>query len=228
MALRTPRRLHDFHGNRLQTAPEVEPITLTEVKTHLRITDDAEDLYLFGLIQECREEIEARTGVAFITQTWRLTLDQWPGGKEDWWDGTRECHIDEIYGGGNRYASSVRLPRYPLINVTAVSTFAEDGTETAVTVADVFDIDTQSMRGRLTLKRGATWPAGLKANNAIQIDYTAGYGAAAVSVPPGLKRALRQMVAYSYEHRGDGCEPGDAYMKSGAKALMDQYRDVEV
>ena len=228
MALRQARLIHDYRGNRLQTAPTVEPVTATELKTHMRLTGTEEDDYLEDVIAEARQEIEDATGIAFISQTWKLTLDRWPAAREEWWDGMREAHIDVIYGGNRTNYASVKLPRYPLITVDTVNVYDEDSNATAVTIANVFDVDTESLRGRLTIQRGATWPVALRSNNAIEITYTAGYGTAATDVPAPLKRAVRQMAAYMYEHRGDGCDPKDAFRHSGAKAILDRYRDVEV
>jgi hypothetical protein len=228
MPLRQARLIHDYRGNRLQTAPAAEPVTLDELKTHLRITGTDEDAYLTVLIAEARQEIEDATGIAFITQEWLLTLDRWPAAREDWWDGTREAHADVIYGGNRQNYASVVLPRYPLVTVDTVIVYPETGVGSTVTIADVFDVDTQSLRGRMTIKRGAAWPIALRANNAIEIAYTAGYGSTATAVPAPLKRAIRQMAAYMYEHRGDGCEPKDAYTHSGAKSVLDRYRSIEV
>ena len=228
MPLRRPRSLHQHRGNRLQTEPAVEPITLAELKTHLRISGTDEDDFLTPLIAEVRQEAEDATGLALITQVWQLTLDRWPSMREEWWDGEREGHIDLIYGGERQNYASVVLPRYPLQTVDTVNVYNEAGTPTAVTVADVFDIDTQSLRGRMTIERGATWPIALRANNAIEITYTAGYGDAALAVPAPIKRALKQWAAYAYEKRGDGCTVDDAYTASGAKNILNRYRDIGV
>lgn len=228
MSLRRTQKLHGFRGNRIVTPPNQEPVTVSEIKTHLRLSGDEEDLYLQSLIMEARQEIEDLTGLAFITQEWLLTLDRWPAAREEWWDGVREAHPDILYGGNRHNYASVVLPRYPLVTVDTITVYPETGAGTTVAIADVFDVDTQSLRGRLTIKRGATWPIALRANNAIEIAYTAGYGSTAATVPAPLKRAIRQMTAYMYEHRGDGCEPKDAYSASGAKAILDRYRSIEV
>lgn len=226
MALRQTRTLHDYRGNRLQTGPAVEPITLAELKTHLRLSGTDEDDYLTQLIVDVRQEAEDTTGLAFITQTWQLTIDRWPSLREQWWDGEREGHPDLIYGGNRQNYASVYLPRYPLQTVDGVNVYGEDSTATAITVASTFDVDTQSLKGRMTLQRGATWPIALRANNAIEIAYTAGYGDTEIAVPSPIKRALRQWAAYAYEHRGDGCSVEDAYTASGAKNILNRYREV--
>lgn len=226
MALRKTIRLTQHRGNRLQTPANSEPVTLTELKDQLRITDDAENQFLNQLIIDAVKEIEDTTGIAFLDQDWRLTLDHWPNHTDDWWDGVREGSRASLYG-GNAHLISVELPRYPLDSITSLTVFSEDGTPTVVTVSDVFDVDTQSLRGRLSLKSGATWPVALRPTNAIQIDYKAGYGTAPTDVPAPLRRAVRQMASYMYEHRGD-CSTEDAYIKSGAKSVMKRYEVVEI
>ena len=58
--------------------PAAEPVTLAEVKNHLRIAHDSENDLLQGLIRAAREDLERATGMALIDQTWRLVLDGWP------------------------------------------------------------------------------------------------------------------------------------------------------
>jgi uncharacterized phiE125 gp8 family phage protein len=79
----------------------------------------------------------------------------------------------------------------------------------------------------MTLKRGSTWPIALRANNAIQIVYVAGYTNAA-AVPASMKRALKQLAAFLYTNRGDTCEPADAMSKSGANDILAIYKPMRV
>ena len=225
MALRPALRLHQYRGNVLVTPSAVEPVSLAEVKAALVIDGTADDVFITALIAEAREEIEEATGLALITQEWRLTLDHWPQAQEDWWDGVRQTAISEIYGGR---VAVLHLPRYPLVSVDDVTVFGVDGTGQAITVSDVFDIDTQQRPGRMALKFGQTWPIALRDTNAIRIDYTAGFGPTPAYVPSPIKRAIRQMVGYAYEHRGDGCSPEDAYHASGAAAIVGRYNVVRV
>ena len=60
------------------SAPAAEPVTLAEAKAHLRVVDAVEDTLISGLIKAAREEVEAATGLALISQNWRLYLDCWP------------------------------------------------------------------------------------------------------------------------------------------------------
>lgn len=226
MALREPLRLYDYRGHRKTVAPSVEPITVRELKLALRLSSDAEDEFLAQLILDAVSEIEEITGLALITQSWQLTLDRWPTAREPWWDGVRQGSISDLHGA--RYASDVMLPRYPLQSITSCTVYDENSVSTAVTVASTFDVDTQSFPGRMSLQVGAAWPVALRANNAIEIVYAAGYGDTPEEVPDGIKRAVRQMAAYAYAHRGDGCDMGDAYAKSGAAGIVERYRAVAI
>lgn len=55
-----------------------EPVTLTEAKDHLRVTHDGEDAFIAGALAAAVRSIEARGGLALMTQGWRLTLDTPP------------------------------------------------------------------------------------------------------------------------------------------------------
>ena len=226
MALRPAVPLYQQRGSVLVTAPATEPVTASELRTHLRVdATELPDAEANGLIAESRQTIEDLTGLAFISQSWRLSIDRWPGGAEAWWDGVRQMSITELYAPS--YMTSVELPRWPLASVTSVTVFDEDSNSEAVTVATTFDVDTYQIPGRMTLKRGSTWPIALRANNAIQIVYVAGYADAA-SVPASMKRALKQLAAFLYTNRGDACEPADAMSKSGANDILAIYKPMRV
>jgi hypothetical protein len=155
MSIRAAVPLYQFRGSVITSAPASEPVTAAELRTHLR-TDSTElpDAEANALITDARTEIENMTGLAFITQSWRLSIDRWPSGGEAWWDGVREISITELYN-SNTY-QSVALPRYPLQSITSVTVYDEESNSTAITVANVFDVDTYQTPGRMTLKRGQT------------------------------------------------------------------------
>jgi len=226
MTLRPAIPLYQQRGSVLVTAPASEPVTASELRSHLRAdSTELPDAEANALITEARQMIEDLIGLAFISQSWRLSLDRWPGGAEAWWDGVRQMAISELYA--PNYMTSVMLPRWPLASITSVTVFDEDSNSQAVTVANTFDVDTYQVPGRLTLKRGSTWPIALRANDAIQIIYVSGYANAA-AVPAPMKRALKQLAAFLYTNRGDTCEPADAMQKSGAAGLFDTYRPMRL
>jgi uncharacterized phiE125 gp8 family phage protein len=222
MSLRASVPLYQHRGSVLVTAPATEPVTATELRTHLRTDATAlPDAEANALITDARTEIENMTALAFIAQSWRMAIDRWPAGGEAWWDGVREMSITELYNSNTM--QSLTLPRWPLASITSITTYDEASTPTSVTVANVFDTDTYRTPGRMTLKRGQTWPIALRASNAIEIVYVAGYANAA-AVPSPMKRAVRQLAAFLYSHRGDDCDPAQAYVDSGAQGIMAQYK----
>lgn len=224
MSLRAPIQLYNDRGNVIVTAPAAEPITASELRDHMIVdATTLPDGAANTLIAEARQSIEDMTGLAFINQTWRLSIDRWPQGREEWWDGTREGHISQLYGPGSS-GRFVILPRYPLSSVTSITTYDEASNATSVTVANVFDVNTQRVPGRIVLKSGQTWPIALRPTNAVEIVYVAGYGASSTNVPAPLKRAIKQLAAYMYSHRGDACDVGDAYHESGAAKTLGIYR----
>jgi uncharacterized phiE125 gp8 family phage protein len=221
MSLLPPRDLYQYRGHVQSTAPAAEPVTVTELRDYLRETATGlPDSVAEDLIAEAREMIENNTGLALITQEWTLALDHWPNGaSEPWWDGVQQGAISELYSG--RYARSLDLPRYPLQAVDSVTVYDEASNSTSVTVSTVFDVDTYRTPGRITLKSGQTWPVALRAQNAIIVVYTSGYGDASTDVPAALRRAVKQVAAYLYTHRGDECDMGDALAQAGS--ILDQY-----
>ncbi len=58
--------------------PSAEPLTLAQVKAHLRVEHTDEDGLLSGLISIARQFLEAETGLCLMRQRLRLYLDRWP------------------------------------------------------------------------------------------------------------------------------------------------------
>ena len=166
-------------------APAVEPVTLAEVKKHLRLaTTDAEataytseDDLLNRLITVARTQAEQETGRAFITQTKTYYLDAWP---------------DEDF---------IRLP-YPTLQSAAVTYRLEDDDDYDETLSTV-DTDIVSEPGRVVLQPNESWPSGtLYTDRPIKIVYVCGYGLAA-DVPEGIKSAILLKISDLYENRGE-------------------------
>jgi len=224
MSLRAPDQIAYYRGSVIETYPAIEPVTLSEVKALLVVDGTGDDAILTDMIGEAREFIEHISGMAFITQGWRLSLDRWPQPATPWWDGVQQMAISELTARN----ASLQIPVWPLQTISVVTVFGDDNVGVPVTIASVFDVDTYQQPGRLTLRNGATWPIALRNSNAIQIEYTAGYGLTAADVPGPIKRAIKAMVGYMYSHRGDGCDSGDAYTESGAAAIVGRYKVVRI
>lgn len=179
----------------LTTPPSVEPLTLAEAKAHLKLDTTADDALVTAMIAAARARAEWHTGRALITQGWTLHLDAWPA-----------CGIVEI-------------PLPPLQGVTAVTLAARDGT-TATLSPSLYTVDTASAPARLALNAGVPPPTDLRAVNGVAIGFTAGYGDDASAVPELLRHAIREIVAFLYEHRGEA----PAELPLEALALLAPFR----
>lgn len=220
MAIRNRTRHFRKRASLRITAPAIEPVSVSDLKEHLRMWEEDKDRYLANLITEARTEFEDLTNIALISQTRKVALDSWTGQPAPWWDGVREMAVTELQGGHNRH---IDMPVFPIISVDTMTVYDTDSNTTSVTIADVFDVDLLSKPGRLTLKFGATWPIATRANNAIEITYTVGYGTDVEDVPASLRRAVKQMAGYLYTNRGSGCSAAEAFTKSGAESLARTY-----
>ena len=98
-----------------------------------------------------------------------------------------------------------------------------DGVSLTVNPSD-YVLDTVSEPGWLVPGPGKTWPETQSgAINAVTVDYTAGYGAAAANVPAPLKQWILLAITTMYETRASH---GEAKMvpHDFADALIAPYR----
>lgn len=155
-------------------APAAEPIALQEIKDFLRVDGTDFDVLLTSLIKAAREYCEAFQNRAYVTQTWQLTLDEFP----------------EL---------PLKLPKPPLQSVASVKYTDQTGVET-VFAASNYLVDPVSEPGRLAFAYGKSWPsATLQPVNGLKIEYVAGYGAAA-NVPENVKTAIKLWIAHRFEN----------------------------
>ena len=156
-------------------APSEEPITLAEAKLNQRVEHSADDSLITSLIVAARRQAEQRTGRQMITAKWRLTLDAWPD------------------------SSIIEPPMPPLISVETVKYTDAAGTLQTLDPS-AYQTDTASRIGRIAPAYSTSWPGARASLNAIQIEYTAGYGAAA-AVPADLKAWMHLALGVWYEQR---------------------------
>ena len=167
----------------LITAPAVEPISLAEAKAHLRVSHSNDDTLIEIYIRAIREYLEGPYGFlgrALVTQSWRLTLDEFPD-------------------------NEIKIPLPPLQSITNIYYDDADGVEQTVNTDDYY-VDTVSEPGWVVPV--SSWPTPLASINTVRIDFVAGYPATADSppdlagnVPFNIKAGMLLLIGNLMEHR---------------------------
>ena len=155
--------------------PILEPVSLAELKLHLRIDHSDEDELLKLILLTARESVENFTARALLSQTWDYCLNDWP---------------DEDF---------IELPYGNLQSVTSVKYKDCDGTETTLTETTDYLVETnKEQKGRIVLPYGVSWPSDtLYPSNPITIRFVCGW-TKATDVPSSIKSALLLLAADSY------------------------------
>jgi len=181
----------------LLSAPAVEPVTLDEARTFLRVEHNDDDAVIAALTAGSRIHVEAQTRRALITQSWRITADSWP----------QDGHLQIVPA--------------PLQSLIAVRDYDVDNNAQALDVqAFVPDLAASALVF-------APWalPAPGRLAAGIELDVTVGYGDAAIDVPEPLRQAIRLLTAHWYDNRGlVASGVSGALLPSTVAALIAPYR----
>ncbi len=191
------------HSNRYSTQLKTEavnlPLSLAELKASLGVddSDDTQDANLLGTLRACTTACERYTRRTFITTTWTMFKDRFPGKALPWWDGVREMADTEL----TDLTESIEIPRPPLLTIVSIKAHKQDGSTTTVTASD-YIVDTASEPGRVALKVSKTWPTdALRAINGVEVEFTAGYGLTGSDVPAPIREAILLCVGEMHNNR---------------------------
>jgi len=169
-----------------ETAPAVEPVSVSEAKAHLRVDISDDDAYIGALITAARKYCEEYLDRALVSQQLTVRMDTFP--------------------------YEFELPRPPMATsgtLTATTvTYALDpgssGTATPTTTtlsASSYRVDRDSTPGRIRTVYGGSWPSHLSDPNSVTVTWWAGYGSAGSDVPQSIRHAMLMIVGHMYEQR---------------------------
>lgn len=145
-------------------------LTLEDVKRYLRLeTTSDHDERLSDLIPVAETVIEDRTGRAIRQNEYSFSVG----------------HV--------AWSGLVRLPRPPVLTVSAVTAYDSGGTPVPVSYAVI-------PHGELgaVIVDAESIPSSVPTGSPVSIDFSAGYEPAAV--PPSLLQAMRLLVGHYFEH----------------------------
>ena len=180
----------------------VLPLTLEEVKDHLRVDCDDEDALLSAYLRAETENVEHTLNRSLVTQTVDLFLDNF----------TANGTID--------------LPRSPVQSVTGVNYTIQGSTGVygSTVSAASYTVDTASVVPRVVLSANQSWPdAVLETNNPVRVRYVAGYGAAGSDVPEPIRTAILLRVGDRYWQR-EATGGKQRYPTRAAERLLSPYK----
>jgi uncharacterized phiE125 gp8 family phage protein len=174
-----------------------EPVTLSEVKDHLKIDGTDEDTYLTSLITASRQMLESELERSFITQTWKMYLPYFPLGE-------------------------INIPKGKVLTVESVEYYDSNNSLQTVST-DEYKTSLGADIGKI--KAVESWPlTNTDHPDAVVITFTAGYGASADDVPNGLKQALLILIADSHNFRQSYTKVKNSVLPNG-KPFYQMYSD---
>lgn len=180
------------------SAPQIEPVDLQTAKKHLRVDHSYEDDVISRLIQSAREQIEIQSGISFLPQSWRLTINSFP-------------------------QDGILLRRTPLIEVSQVAVIDSTGVFQPIDAGNYYV--TGMVPPRLVMTKGADVPG--RYFGGIQIDFRCGFENQQ-EIPSRLIQALLNLVAHNYEHRQLVDQVQQYQLPNSIAAMVQPYRVLNI
>ena len=190
-------------------------VSIMDVKTFMRIDTSDDDPVVNAYIATATEAVKQHLRLAILTETFVLKADGFSvAGADDRMlslgPGVHTASVPYVLGGGE----TLDVPFPPLQSVTSIVTY-DRGNNASTFSNTKYQVDLQS--GRIYLNEGEVWPSDLRAQDAVQVTYVAGYGSG--NIPAPILQAIRSYVEQLY----DGCEG----MTAEIKRLLAPYRRVD-
>ena len=180
----------------LLAPPAVEPLSLAEAKAFLHLDTADDDPLIAAFISAARLHVETQTGLALVTQSWRMVLDCWPAN------------------------GRIAVRPAPLQALVAARVFDFDGEARAIDIqAFVPDASTSTLS---FMPWALPMPTRIAAG--IELDIAVGFGDATSDVPEPIRQAIRIMTAHWHENRAIVAGAEVAPVPANAAALIAPYR----
>ena len=145
-----------------------EPATVAQIKALIPIISPDHDARIASLITGFRLEAEQITGRSLATNTYQIKLDKFP--------------------------HEIRLLWPPIVSVQSVQYVDTNGTTQTLSSA-LYVVDSHSAPGWILPAANTDWPDTYDTANAVTVNYTAGYGAAAPeTVRLWLSNRIREKI----------------------------------
>jgi len=178
------------------TPPASEPVSLADMKEHLKVDVSDDDALITLQIVAARRWAELFCNRSIPSQTLTATLDLFPSGDR--------CFI---------------LPQSPVISVTSIQYIDSVG-DLQTLNSSLYTVDTNSIPARIEPVYGTSWPSTRTQLNAVTIVYVAGQS----TVDDDIVHAIKLLVGSLYLARENDC-PVQIYQPSfSVKVLLAHHR----
>lgn len=179
------------------TAATNDPVTLAAAKSHLRIDSDEDDQLILALIETATLMVEQETKRAISQRTYDFTVDHgWP------------------YRNGYPF---IYLPVNPVQSVTSI-TYINGSSPNPTLSSSLYTVKARNSGSFIVPEYNVTWPDVRNVPEAVTVRFIAGY--ATSEIPGPLIHAIKVLIGYLYEHRGDE----NPEMPRSVEALISPYR----
>ncbi len=195
------------HVATLISAPSETPVSLAEVKTHLRVDHDDEDPLIQMLLDAAVSHLDGLSGIlgrAIIDQDWRLTVPR---------------------SGSPTGSDKLYLPLMTARELLSIKYYDLDNTLVTEDLAG-WSMVSSSWWAYISPVSGSIWPSVYDRPDSIIIEWRAGFGGAE-DVPPSLKAAIFLIVGDLYRNRETvsfGGQSSYIPMSATVNALISPYR----
>ena len=186
---------------KVHAAPSVEPITLTEAKAYMKVDYTNDDTLIEDvLIPSARQMVEKMINKSLITQTLKAYYTS--------------------------FGEVVHLPYSPVQSVSSVKRIQQNTSTTLTVDSDYYvqglDEKFLIISSPYSFSHLGHSPSDSLTATELQVEYIAGYGAAASDVPAIIKEAIRKIVAFNYENRNE--DEAGLSIPTSAINLLNKYR----
>ncbi len=198
-------------------APAELPLTIDDLKLHLRLTDTTNDAEVMGYLRAVVDRLDGAEGMLnrpLITQTWIWKFDAFPG---NWVNGHRR-YYDHVR------REAIRLPLPPVQSITSVQYIDTAGVLTTLAASKYkfLNADTPANPGLIEPAFGETWPATRHESEAVTVTFVCGYGLLE-DVPEMTRHLIKLLVADAFRQR-EAVTTASLMATPSMKGLLDLAR----
>ena len=187
-----------YRSLKVDTAATTPVFTTAEAKAFLKVDISDDDTIIDNLVAAATESCQIYTNQYFIDTVVTQYCDNWK----------------EFYS----------LYKSPVDSITHVKYFDSDDSQQTLASSN-YILDKASKPARIGLSVTGSLPTLSKRINAVEVQYTVGYGTASTDVPEGIRTAIILTVGNWYENRQSVITGRTATeLPLSSQYLLDQYK----